>query len=336
MTIDELLLEWSYRSDKGYPTLDNPSDIFILKQILEKLELPSNEIINNIEEGTKASNTRNAIAKILDSSEGKEAGLTPMKDTYRIGNKKNIDKDQFMEILLKVFDNPTIKIIDPPESGSSKYNMFEFETEEGLVQIVLAGGANKGEVYEQDLLTKIQGSVGFPLDEIEFPDIQKLFNTIGIDPEDITPDDAEFMGAADTKRQLSFDGPTDLGSKVADLVIHAEKDIYLSIKNRKGSGIYNGGNVPFVILNEEGIAVFDESKYNEKPLFKEIFEACGIDPQRMADGLTAYITQEGETSSWESSTDVDLTKVKNLLASSFGYGYWYVREKQEEKYLFII
>ena len=290
-------------------------------------KLPSNEIIDNLKEGTKASNSRNAIAKILASPEGKEAGLTPMKDNYRIGNKNNIDKDQFMEILLKVFDNPTIKIIDPPESGSSKYNMFEFETEEGPVQIVLAGGANKGEVYEQDLLTKIQGSVGFSLDEIEFPDIQKLFQTIGIDPEDLTPDDAEFMGAADTKRQLSFDGPTDLGSKVADLVIHAEQDIYLSIKNRKGSGIYNGGNVPFVVLNEEGIAIFDESKYNEKPLFKEIFEACGIDPQRMADGLTAYITQEGEASSWESSTDVDLVKVKNLLASSFGYGYWYVREK---------
>ena len=327
MTLNELLLEWSYRSEKGYPSMDNPSDISILKQILEKLELPSNEIINNIEEGTKASNTRNAIAKILDSPEGKEAGLTSMKDTYRIGNKKNIDKDQFMEILQKVFDNPTIKIIDPPQSGSSKYNMFEFNTEEGLVQIILAGGANKGEVYEQDLLTKIQGSFGIPLEEIEFPDIQKLFKTIGIDPLDLTPDDAEFMGAADTKRQLSFDGPIDLGSKVADLVIHAEKDIYLSIKNRKGSGIYNGGNVPFVILNEDGIAVFDESKYNEKPLFKEIFEACGIDPQRMADGLTAYITQEGEASSWESSTDVDLTKVKNLLASSFGYGYWYVREK---------
>jgi len=327
MTLDELLLEWSYKSEKGYPTLDNPSDIFILKQILEKLELPSNEIIDNLKEGTKASNSRNAIAKILDSPEGKEAGLTPMKDNYRIGNKKNIDKDQFMEILLKVFDNPTIKIIDPPESGSSKYNMFEFETEEGLVQIVLAGGANKGEVYEQDLLTKIQGSVGFPMDEIEFPDIQKLFTTIGIDPEDLTPDDAEFMGAADTKRQLSFEGPTDLGSKVADLVIHAEQDIYLSIKNRKGSGIYNGGNVPFVYLNDEGQAIFDESKYNEKPLFKEIFEACGIDPQRMADGLNAYINGEGEKGEWEPSSGVDVNKIRNLLASSFGYNYWYVREK---------
>jgi hypothetical protein len=329
MTLDELLLEWSYRSEKGYPNMDNPSDIHILKQLLEKLKLPSNEIINNLKEGTKASNTRNAIAKIVDSSEGKEAGLTIMANTYRIGNKKKIDKDQFMEILNSLFNNPQITIHEP-KSGpnkSSKYNMFEFETEEGQVQIILAGGANEGEVYEQDLLAKIQGSVGFPIDEIEFPDIQKLFNTIGIDPEDITPDDTEFMGAADTKRQLSFEGPTDLGAKVADLVIHAEQDIYLSIKNKKGSGIYNGGNVPFITLNEEGIAVFDKSKYDEKPLFREIFEACGIDPQRMADGLTAYITQEGEASEWESSTDVDLTKVKNLLASSFGYGYWYVREK---------
>ena len=69
MTLDELLLEWSYRSEKGYPSVDNPSDISILKQILEKLKLPSNKIINNLKEGTKASNSRNAITKILDSPE---------------------------------------------------------------------------------------------------------------------------------------------------------------------------------------------------------------------------------------------------------------------------
>ena len=49
----------------------------------------------------------------------------------------------------------------------------------------------------------------------------------------------------------------------------------------------------------------------------------------MTDGLNAYITQEGEESDWESSTNVDLPKMKNLLASSFGYGYWYVREKPD-------
>ena len=48
MTLDELLLEWSYRSEKGDPALDSPSDVSILKQILEKLNIPSTEIISNI------------------------------------------------------------------------------------------------------------------------------------------------------------------------------------------------------------------------------------------------------------------------------------------------
>ena len=50
MTLDELLLEWSYRSEKGYPCLDSPSDISVLKSILEKLNLPSNQIIKNLKE----------------------------------------------------------------------------------------------------------------------------------------------------------------------------------------------------------------------------------------------------------------------------------------------
>ena len=50
MTLDELLLEWSYRSEKGYPSVDNPSDVLLLGQILEQLDLPSNEIINRLKE----------------------------------------------------------------------------------------------------------------------------------------------------------------------------------------------------------------------------------------------------------------------------------------------
>ena len=42
MTLNELLVEWSYRTKKGYPDMGNPSDILILKEILEKLELPTN------------------------------------------------------------------------------------------------------------------------------------------------------------------------------------------------------------------------------------------------------------------------------------------------------
>ena len=41
MTLNELLVEWSYRTEKGYPDMGNPSDILILKEILERLELPT-------------------------------------------------------------------------------------------------------------------------------------------------------------------------------------------------------------------------------------------------------------------------------------------------------
>ena len=40
MSINELLVEWSYRTEKGYPDMGNPSDILILKEILENLGLP--------------------------------------------------------------------------------------------------------------------------------------------------------------------------------------------------------------------------------------------------------------------------------------------------------
>ena len=42
MTLNELLVEWSYRTEKGYPDLDNPSDILILKTLLEKIDIPFN------------------------------------------------------------------------------------------------------------------------------------------------------------------------------------------------------------------------------------------------------------------------------------------------------
>ena len=138
MTLDELLLEWSYRSEKGYPTLDNPSDVSLLKSILDKLDLPINEIISNIKEGTNASNSRKAIDIILNSKYAQEYKFKKMTDAYKIGNLDKIDKDKFMEILLDLFNNPKITIHEP-KSGpnkSSKFNMFEFETEEGLMFIV--------------------------------------------------------------------------------------------------------------------------------------------------------------------------------------------------------
>jgi len=48
MTLYELLLEWSYRTKKGYPSMGNPSDIRVLKEILEKLDLPTDNILDQL------------------------------------------------------------------------------------------------------------------------------------------------------------------------------------------------------------------------------------------------------------------------------------------------
>ena len=50
MTLDELLLEWSYRSEKGYPSLDSPSDVLLLEKILKELDLPTDEILSRLEQ----------------------------------------------------------------------------------------------------------------------------------------------------------------------------------------------------------------------------------------------------------------------------------------------
>ena len=53
MTLDELFLEWSYRSEKGYPSLGNPSYLSVLKNILKKLEIPSHSILSELDKNPK-------------------------------------------------------------------------------------------------------------------------------------------------------------------------------------------------------------------------------------------------------------------------------------------
>ena len=88
MTLNELLVEWSYRTEKGYPDLGNPSDILILEEILESLDLPLEEIIPRLKEGTKAANTRKAINTILQSKYAKEHGFKKMSQVKNLWKKE--------------------------------------------------------------------------------------------------------------------------------------------------------------------------------------------------------------------------------------------------------
>jgi hypothetical protein len=66
-------------------------------------------------------------------------------------------------------------------------------------------------------------------------------------------------------------------------------------------------------------------KKGTSPSIDLLFDMFNIDSQRLADGLNNYIKQEGKSDNW-TNTKIDNDKFIKLLASSIGYGYYYVKE----------
>jgi hypothetical protein len=98
MTLDELLLEWSYRSERGYPTLDNPSDISVLRNILEKLNLPSHEILENLEEVTLKPSE---LKKVINHGPYKSEKITRLELLIRkIENNEELELDDGSTIVV--------------------------------------------------------------------------------------------------------------------------------------------------------------------------------------------------------------------------------------------
>jgi len=88
MSINELLVEWSYRTKKGYPDLGNPSDILILKSLLEDLKLPTDNLLRNLKE----------MPSYLSPVELNKYKNNPSKDRISVLIKK-IENDEELELV---------------------------------------------------------------------------------------------------------------------------------------------------------------------------------------------------------------------------------------------
>ena len=142
MTLNELLLEWSYRTQKGYPSLDNPSDVFILKTLLEKLNLPSNTIIDRMSEASlnpgelRKDRTPNRAETFLKKIENDE------EFELMDGSMVVIDKEQSADSIQKLKDKDFNKLIFTDTSGKQlKLNQFKKTKEFGA-----GSGAGGGSV----------------------------------------------------------------------------------------------------------------------------------------------------------------------------------------------
>lgn len=330
ITIDNILLEWSYRCKDGVVDINNPEKKIVLKQVLKELNIDLDETLNS-------KTTSEAIDSILNSELGKKYAFKKQSNKYRLGNLDKITKDQFVDVINEVFDNPSIKIHGPKESPnpSSKFNMFEFKISNNKANIILSGGGNEGEKYEQNFVHSLKSIAGTSLEDINNEDFKELFQVINIDPSTLTDEDIIFAGSLDTKRPLSFKGPEDIGEIVADIII--KPDTYLSIKNKDGYGIYNGGIIPFITMNKEGNATYDPTKLNNNPIIKELFDDLTINPDKIVTGINDYINDTNNNINvYENLDNIDDNKLKNFISSAYGFGYYYVREKNKKLFIYPI
>ena len=323
-SITKYLNRIAYKFPKGYPDMNDDQDVLLLETLMS--ELLGEKL--SLEEGSKIKNHNNAKEKLVNSSLGKKAGLTPMSTsaTYRIGNPNKKSPEEFIEIIKSVYPETEVEVVGKgiDDNKSGKFNLFKFKTEDGDIALYLAGGGNEGEKYEQSFVGNAKQGAGQPNNTLP-KNLQTLYKALGIDNIKLSPDDIKFAGATDTKRDLSFEGPKDVGKTVSDMTInYGGKEYYISLKNKAGSGVYSGKNVPFIV-NDGGTIVYDASKREANPNISALYDMFRIDPEKVAQGLNDYISKEGKEDSW-SNADIEEAKFQNLLASSFGYGYYYVKE----------
>jgi hypothetical protein len=274
-----------------------------------------------------SSNTKKAISFLVEQY-NETHGFKTQSDPKRLGNPKKLDQDDVQQLFKDVLGASNI-VIYKPKTGpnpSSKFNMFEFDTNDfGLVRIILSGGGNEGEKYEQEFTYKAIQSAGKPLNDIP-KDIQTLYYTLNIDSKNLSSSDIQFAGTQDTKRNLSINGAENIGKTISDLTINYNNtEYFISLKNKSGSGLYSGKNIPFIYDYNDNV-IYDHSKRNLVPSIDYLFNIFNIDGELLAQGINNYIHQKGKINDW-CNVDIDNNGFKNLLASSFGYGYYYVKEK---------
>tara|TARA_Y100000592_G_scaffold29117_1_gene46466 strand:- start:1777 stop:2985 length:1209 start_codon:yes stop_codon:yes gene_type:complete len=324
---NKFFTKFAYKLPKGYPDMDNPNDVALLESMFRKMDIDL-----NLKEAAADVTIRQ---ELIDKNPG---FFGTQSDSRRIANTKKISADEFVDIVKKTFDIDEV-IIHPPNSGpnkkpathsSSKFNMFEFEVDGRKYFFILSGGAaaNKGQDFEDKIAVGLKNAIDVPLNDIEDSRIKDLLVKLNIDPLNIKS--VEQTGGINTKRTIQPDeGATDRGEIISDVILTTNDgtNYYLSIKNKTGDNIYNGGSVSSIAMDRDtGKIEFDRTKFNSDQLKASIFDMFDIDPERLTLGLNNYIDKIGEIPQWED-IDVEDEKIKKLIASAIDYGYYYVREE---------
>ena len=169
MTLDELLLEWSYRSERGYPSMDNPSDVLLLEQILKKLNLPTDKILLKLEQDKPGGDDVETPGTdgMEDSSveKSKEKKEFTKKDLIDLINKTDISNQQLSDLSNRIsklyLTGPINTYLDNKaiESNISKGQILKFR------------GLLKSEEIQKEFSEYISNPVSLDLSKTNFTEL---------------------------------------------------------------------------------------------------------------------------------------------------------------------
>lgn len=312
--IEKAILEWSYRTKKGYPDLNNEEDLRVFESMFGF----------TLDEGIKE---KNAIKKIIDANPGK---FDTMSNDVRIANTAKVSSDEFIDAIKTAFGAEVEVDITPPRTGnnkSSKFNMYTFDDDGNKVSIYLAGGANfnKGIKYELQIAQDLQ-NYNEGRDEFVHADIiQEIIDTFNLKPGKF---EIVEEGGKNQKRPLKFtaDGPIighsgeSVAATLTDLTIIAEgKTHYISLKYGSTLTFFNAG----VAVNTFPASEIEKGRVTN-PSGVSILEMLGINNEIFCRVFNEY----GQTDFKQyhtSSSKYDKQKLFNLIHSGIGSGYWMLK-----------
>ena len=149
MTLDELLLEWSYRSDRGYPSVDNPSDVSTLKQILKELNLSEqdvDDVLDNLPDKAGGDDLTHQGTDGMEDSSVEAEKEKQYQDKFDKETKKQSEEEQDLISIIDDNQEPILNLspeelerlsqkINAADELNEDFDGDQIEnTEEGLIQ----------------------------------------------------------------------------------------------------------------------------------------------------------------------------------------------------------
>ena len=333
--LDKVILEWSYRTKKGYPDINNEEDMrvfeslfgFNLKEAYTEFPKSSEEISN-----PKVKELYTIIKSFPGLDIEDPLALDPNKKNHPKITRALKNDQKFIEHLEKELG---IEIENTNEA--IKWNGLTIEFGEGS-----RGGRgiqSKGLSFEAEVAADLNNFKA----GIETYKHEALVKQI-IEEFDLTPTNFEVTedGGENKRRPLIFteDGPVvgysgdNIADTLTDLTINRlGKKIYLSLKYGGTLTFFNSGVAANVFPKED----FADGKI-DTPNGKALLDTFGIDNELFCRVFNEYKEDKSGTNFskyHETVQDYDKEKLFKLVESGIGTGYYMVKGGKSPEFFYV-